>query len=351
MKSTFDIAGRTIGGGNACFVIAEAGVNHNGDVSLAERLIDAAADAKADAIKFQTFVPSQLASPSAGTADYQKRTQSGDQQLQMLERLVLPQGAYAPLQERATKRGLVFLSTAFDAESADFLFDLGVPAFKVSSADLTHSLLLRHLARKRRPIILSTGMASLAEVQSAIATIVDASSPAAEIAVLQCVSNYPAEIADSNLRAIPMMADALRRPIGFSDHTTGERAAVAAVALGAAIIEKHLTLDRSLPGPDHQASLDPQQFRSFVTAIREASSALGSGEKVPADSERDMAKLGRRSLFWHRRLDRGAVVTEADLIALRPGTGLAANRWPEIVGRIVKRQVREGEAVASDDVE
>ena len=351
MTNTFEIAGRAIGGADACFVIAEAGVNHNGDASLAERLIDAAADAKADAIKFQTFVPSQLASPSAQTADYQKRTQSGDQQLHMLEQLVLPHAAYASLQARAKARGLVFLSTPFDAASADFLFDLGVPAFKVSSADLTHALLLRHLARKGRPIILSSGMASLAEVQSAITTITEVSSPQAGIAVLQCVSNYPADIADSNLRAIPMMAAALNRPIGFSDHTTGERAAVAAIALGAAIIEKHITLDRTLPGPDHQASLDPQQFRSFVTAVREASSALGSGEKIPADSERDMARLGRRSLFWQRPLDRGAIVTEADLIALRPGTGLAPNRWQELVGRAVKRQVSEGQAVAADDVE
>ena len=349
--TTFEIAGHRIGNGERCFVIAEAGVNHNGDAALAERLIDAAADAGADAIKFQTFAPAQLASPSAKTAEYQQRAQSGEAQLQMLERLVLPRAAYASLQARAKARGLVFLSTPFDPESADFLDRLGVPAFKVSSGDLTHALLLRHLARKGKPIILSTGMATLAEVRSAIAAIGEVASPAPGIAVLQCVSNYPAEIADSNLRAIPAMAAALGCPIGFSDHTTGERAAIAAVALGAAIVEKHITLDRSMPGPDHEASLDPLQFRSFVTAVRDASASLGSGEKAPADSEREIARLGRRSLFWQRGLDRGAVVTESDLIALRPGTGLPADRWRDVVGRAVRRTVTAGQAVAADDVE
>ncbi|HUQ86844.1 MAG TPA: N-acetylneuraminate synthase family protein [Vicinamibacterales bacterium] len=349
--NTFDIARRGIGGSNRCFVIAEAGVNHNGDVALAGRLIDAAADAGADAIKFQTFTPEQLASPSAQTADYQRRTQSGDQQLQMLEKLVLDHSAYPSLKERAAERGLVFLSTPFDTASADFLFDLGVPAFKVSSGDLTHSLLLRHLARKGRPIILSSGMATLAEVQSAIDTIAEVTSSTPGIAVLQCVSNYPADIADSNLRAIPTMAAALDCPIGFSDHTTGEHAAVAAVALGAAIIEKHITLDRSMTGPDHQASLNPAQFKPFVTAIREAEASLGSGEKIPASSERDMAAIGRRSLFWQRALERGTRVSEDDLIALRPGTGLAANRWREIVGRVLTRSIAAGQAVAPDDVE
>ena len=346
---TFDIGGHLIGG-ERCFVIAEAGVNHNGDVALAERLIDAAADAGADAIKFQTFVPAQLASPAAKTAAYQQRAEAGDAQLQMLEKLVLPAAAYQPLRSRAAARGLVFLSTPFDTASADFLFDLGVPAFKVSSGDLTHALLLRHLARKGRPIILSSGMASLAEVHAAMAEIADVS-PSLDIAVLQCVSNYPADIADSNLRAIPSMAAALKCPIGFSDHTTGERAAVAAVALGAAIIEKHITLDCSLPGPDHQASMDPRQFRSFVTAIREASTALGTGEKIPAVSERENAQIGRRSLFWQRGLDRGTRVAETDLVALRPGTGLAADRWRDVVGRSLTRSVAAGEAVKTDDVE
>ena len=349
--TTFNIAGHRIGSGERCFVIAEAGVNHNGDAALAERLIDAAADAGADAIKFQTFSPAQLASPSAKTADYQRRTQTEGQQLQMLERLVLPRPAYAALKARAGSRGLVFLSTPFDIASADFLSELGVPAFKVSSGDLTHALLLRHLARKGKPIILSSGMATLAEVQSAIAAIAEVASPAPGIVVLHCVSNYPAAIADANLRTIPAMAAALGCPIGFSDHTTGERAAIAAVALGAAIVEKHITIDRSMPGPDHEASLDPLQFRSFVTAVRDASASLGNGEKLPASSEREIATLGRRSLFWQRGLDRGAVVTEADLIALRPGTGVAANRWHELVGRVVKRSVAAGQAVATDDVE
>ncbi|MBY0493502.1 MAG: N-acetylneuraminate synthase family protein [Cyanobacteria bacterium] len=348
--NTFAIEQHQIGGGARCFVIAEAGVNHNGDAALAEQLIDAAADAGADAIKFQTFDPSRLASASARTADYQKQASADDLQLPMLKKLVLPHAAYPPLKERAASRGLVFLSTPFDNQSADFLLTLGVPAFKVSSGDLTNTLLLGHLARKGRPIILSTGMADLNEVRTAVAAVTDRAPAPVGVAVLHCVSNYPAAMADLNLRAIPTMASALKVPVGFSDHTTGEHAAVAAVTLGAAIVEKHLTLDRSMPGPDHKASLDPQQFRSFVAAIRDTAAALGTGEKVPAASERENAQIGRRSLFWSRPMRRGTVVTESDLVALRPGGGLAPDRWPEFVGRVLRGDVI-ARAVRPEDVE
>lgn len=347
---TFAIGRHRIGDPKHCFVIAEAGVNHNGEVALAEQLIDAAATAGADAIKFQTFDPAQLASPSASTAAYQQRAEAGDRQLAMLQKLVLPREAYTSLRKRATDKGLVFLSTPFDNSSADFLFGLGVPAFKVSSGDLTNTLLLRHLARKGLPLILSSGMADLAEVRGAVDAIRDVA-PGIDLAVLHCVSNYPAAIEDANLLTIRSLQAALQVPIGFSDHTVAEFAAVAAVALGAAIVEKHLTLDRAMIGPDHQASLDPKAFTAFVSAVRQASSALGDGRKVPVKSEHDIAKIGRRSLYWASALKRGTVVSESDFVALRPGTGLAPDRWRDLVGRALKREVSAHDPVTTDDVE
>jgi N,N'-diacetyllegionaminate synthase len=345
---TFAVDRHIIGEGR-CFVIAEAGVNHNGDPGLAYRLIDAAAEAGADAVKFQTFDPAQLASATAKTAAYQQQNAGGELQLQMLKRLVLPRDAYAALKGRAAERDVVFMSTPFDRDSADFLETLGMAAFKVSSGDLTNTLLLRHLARKGKPMILSTGMASMAEVQQAVAAVRECAD--VPVAVLHCVSNYPAAIADSNLRAIPVMASALEVPVGFSDHTLGERASVAAVALGATIVEKHLTLDTALPGPDHRASLDPAQFREFVSAIREVEAGLGTGVKQPAASESDIARIGRRSLHWRRTLRRGAVVAEQDLTALRPATGVPSDRWPDIVGRKLRHDVPAGSAVLPDDLE
>ncbi len=343
----FRIDGRAIGGTRS-FVIAEAGVNHNGDPGMAHQLIDAAADAAADAIKFQTFTPALLASSTAGTAAYQARGAAETSQLRMLERLTLPRDAYAALAAHAADRGLVFLSTPFDHESVDFLDQLGVPAFKLSSGDLTNALLLRHTAAKGKPLLLSSGMATLDEVRAAIDEVMGRAK--VPVAVLHCVSAYPATLADCNLRAIPTMAAALGVPIGFSDHTTGDHASLAAIALGAAVIEKHLTLDRALDGPDHQASADPLDLQRLVAAIRGVESAMGDGEKRPTAAEAEAAILGRRSLHWHRALKRGAVVAEDDLIALRPATGIAPDRWRTIVGRRVTRDVVAGQIVMPDEV-
>jgi N-acetylneuraminate synthase/N,N'-diacetyllegionaminate synthase len=343
----FQLDGRAIGGGR-CFVIAEAGVNHNGDAGMAHRLIDAAAGAGVDAIKFQTFIPALLASSAAGTAAYQARGTTETTQLGMLERLTLPREAYSALAAHAAERGLVFLSTPFDNESVDFLDALGVAAFKLSSGDLTNALLLRHVAGKGKPLLLSSGMATLDEVRAAIAEVTARAE--VPIAVLHCVSSYPASLADCNLRAIPAMAAALRIPVGFSDHTTGHEAALAAVALGAAVIEKHLTLDRRLDGPDHQASAEPLELQQLVEAMRGVESALGDGDKRPTAAEAEAAILGRRSLHWRRALTSGAVIDEDDLIALRPATGIAPDRWRTIVGRRVTRDVAAGAIVEPDEV-
>jgi N,N'-diacetyllegionaminate synthase len=344
------IAGREVGTGRPAFVIAEAGVNHNGQVELAERLVDIAADAGCDAIKFQTFDPALLATPNAAKAEYQRETTGAvGTQLEMLNALVLPRDAHARLQQRARDRGLMFLSTPFDEPSADFLEELDVPAFKVASGDLTNVLLLKHLAKKRRPLLVSTGMATLDEVLAAVAAL--KTYGATEIALFHCVSNYPAEPVDCNLRAMATLRAATGLPVGWSDHTLGIDVTVAAVALGAELVEKHFTIDRTLPGPDHRASLEPAELAAMVRGIRNTEAALGDGRKEPRPAERAVAAVARRSLCYREDLAVGARVEERNLIALRPGTGIATTELDTIVGRRLHKPARRGQAVSLDDFE
>jgi N-acetylneuraminate synthase/N,N'-diacetyllegionaminate synthase len=332
------------------FVIAEAGVNHNGDVALARRLVDAAADAGADAVKFQTFDPDALAAGGAPTAAYQREAGVRDaDQRAMLARLALPPDAWPELRTQAHARGLVFLSTPFDDGSADLLDRLGVPAFKVGSGELTNTPFLGRLARRGRPLLVSTGMADMVEVAAAVDTVGAVGD--VPLALLHCVSSYPARPEDANLRAIATMRHAFAVPVGWSDHTPGIELALAAVAAGAALVEKHLTLDRSLPGPDHAASLEPPAFRAMVAGIRAVEAALGTGVKAPVAAEREVAAVARRSLHWRRSLPAGQVVTESDVDALRPGTGLAPGRVGEIVGRRTAHAVDAGALVVARDVE
>ena len=341
------IDNREVGTGRPVFVIAEAGVNHNGKLELAERLVDIAAESGCDAVKFQTFDPILLATPAAAKAEYQRETTGeGGSQLEMLKALVLPRDAHAQLQKRARDRGLIFLSTPFDEPSADFLEELGVPAFKVSSGDLTNVFLLKHLAAKRRPMLLSTGMATLDEVRAA--TAIAAPCP---VALFHCVSNYPAEPVDCNLRAMATLRAATSLPVGWSDHTHGIDVTVAAVALGAELVEKHFTIDRTLPGPDHRASLEPAELAAMVRGIRNAEAALGDGIKRPRPSERGVAAVARRSLCYRQDLVAGAVVAEYQLVALRPGTGIATAEVGKIVGRRLRRDVRRDQLVDFDDFE
>ncbi len=331
-------------------VIAEAGVNHNGDVDLARRLVDAAAAAGADAVKFQTFDPAALAADGAPTAEYQRRAGVvALDQREMLERLALPAAAWSELQARAIDLGLVFLSTPFDDASADLLDRLGVPAFKVGSGELTNTPFLERLARRGRPLLVSTGMADMAEVAAAVDAV--RAHGDVPLALLHCVSSYPAAPADANLRAMDTMRRAFGVPVGWSDHTPGIELGLAATALGAALVEKHLTLDRSLPGPDHAASLEPGDFRALVAGIRDVAAAAGTGVKAPVAAERDVAAVARRSLHWHRTLPAGAIVGEQDLIALRPAAGVAPGRLVEIVGRRTARPVEAGAPVEPADVE
>lgn len=342
-----DIAGRKVGDGQPCFVIAEAGVNHDGSVEMARRLVDVAAEARADAIKFQTFKAATLVSRRAPKAAYQQASTGVDEsQLEMVKRLELPFSAFREIADRCRERGILFLSTPFEEESATFLDGLGVPAFKIPSGEITNLPLLAHVASMGKPMIVSTGMANLAEVEAAVRTIEDAGNR--QLILLHCVSAYPADPADANLRAMRTLSSAFGVPTGFSDHTPGTTVALAAVALGACVVEKHFTLDRSLPGPDHAASLEPAELSALVKEIRTVEAALGSGNKVPVTGELDTAAVARKSLVTAREIPAGTALT-ADVIAIkRPGTGLPPRMLMELVGRIAALDIPADTVISWD---
>jgi N-acetylneuraminate synthase/N,N'-diacetyllegionaminate synthase len=341
---TWRIGGRAIGAGAAVFIVAEAGVNHNGDPALARRLVDAAAECGADAVKFQTFTVDALLTQAAPKAGYQvETTGAGESQREMLARLELGTDRLAELRDRAAKHGLIFFSAPFDEASADALAALDVALFKVPSGEITNLPLLRHVAAKGRPIILSTGMANLEEVEQAVAAIREAGDP--PLAVLHCLSAYPAPAAEVNLRAMDSLATRFGCPVGFSDHTLGIEIAVAAAARGAAIIEKHLTLDKTLPGPDHRASLDVAEFSAMVRAIRSVESALGDGVKRPMPSETDTRRVARKSLVAARALKAGQRVVAGDLASKRPGTGISPAELPRVLGLRLTRDVAADEVI------
>lgn len=346
MSSSIEIGRHRIGRGHPCFVIAEVGVNHNGDVRLAHELIDLAAAAGADAVKFQTFTPELLAAEDAPQAEYQKTGGVGTSQIEMLARLALDEAAYAELKSHADAAGITFLSSPFDEPSVDLLERLGVPAFKIPSGEVTNHAFLRRVAATGVPILMSTGMCTLDEVEAAVAQL----GPARErLALLHCVSSYPADPRDCNLRAIELMRSRFERPVGWSDHTDGTVVAIAAVALGADLVEKHITLSRDLQGPDHAASLEPGEMRALIAAIRTVESALGEPEKRPSDAELAIAAVARKSIHWNRALAPGQSVQPDDLVALRPGTGISPGRIGELVGRPVLVATVVGSLVRLED--
>lgn len=348
-KNTLNIGQTIIGGDSPCFIIAEAGVNHNGDVNLAFRLIDAAADAKANAVKFQTFLASELVSADAPKAEYQlDRTSKNESQKEMLLALELPLNSYSDLQKYANQKGLMFLSTPFDSASVDFLDSLGMPAFKVPSGEVTNVNLMRHIARKNKPMIVSTGMCEMSEVDSLFELL--KSLNVDEIALLQCTSNYPAAPENINLRAMTTLASRFKVPVGLSDHSEGPEIAFASVAMGGKILEKHITLDRSLEGPDHAASMEPSEFSLMVAGIRKIELALGSFDKKAADSEKSVAMVARRSLVAARDLKEGCVLTDKDIICKRPGSGLSPASAHLIVGKVLINAVKKGHMFSLNDV-
>ena len=338
MVAVIDIAGRKIGPGHPCFVIAEAGVNHDGDADMAKQLVDVAAEAGADAVKFQTFTAERVIAHGAPKANYQiETTGAGESQFDMLKRLELPPGAFGELMDYCRQRDILFLSSPFDEASADLLADLGVAAFKIPSGEITNLPFLAHVARYGKPMIVSTGMAYLSEVETAVRAIEEANNR--EFVLLQCVSNYPTDPADANLRAMHTMAMAFNAPVGYSDHTSGIEVPLAAVALGACAVEKHFTLDRGLAGPDHRASLEPHELAAMIHGIRKVEAALGHGRKEPAVTEANTAAVARKSLVAARDIPAGATLTEGLIDIKRPGNGLPPAMRPYLVGRSLRIDV------------
>lgn len=350
MPVGFKIGRHTIGPGNPVFIIAEAGVNHNGDVRIARKLVDTAAKAGADAVKFQTFTAESVASSSAGKAAYQSKNDPRHKsQLEMLESLELSADEFGMLKDYCGKAGVMFLSTPFDIASADLLERLGVEAFKIPSGEITNVQLIRHIARKKKPIILSTGMSNMGEVRNALEIIY--SSGNRDVAVLQCTTSYPAAPETLNLSAMRTMAGELGVPTGFSDHSEGILAPIVAVGAGACIIEKHFTLDRKMEGPDHKASIEPAEIAQMVKSIRTAELMLGNGVKSPASGEKEISKLVRRGLFASKDMAKGEKLSAGSIIAKRPMEGIPAERFDDIVGRKLKKDIPAGNSIKWEDLE
>lgn len=343
---------------DSVFIIAEAGVNHDGDLAKALELIDVAADAGADAVKFQTFRASHVASRLATKANYQRSmTDAGESQLEMLQKLELGPDAFRTLAAHSARRKVEFLSTPFDLESVSLLREIGVKNFKVGSGDLTNAPLLRSLGRSGLPTFISTGMASLGEIEAALAIFsmgaleregeaFDPTIPvplhahsllAFRVVLLHCTTEYPAPIEETNLRAMDVLHSAFGLPVGFSDHTKGSEAALAAVARGASVLEKHLTLDKTASGPDHAASLEPDELSNLVRSVRNVEAALGSGRKGPTASEVPNIQVARKSLVAASPIRRGDRFTEVNLTTKRPGNGISALRYYDWIGRIARR--------------
>ena len=327
-------------------IIAEAGVNHNGDLDTARQLVAAAAAAGADIVKFQTFSARKLVTAGAAKAAYQIATTGKDEgQLDMIRKLELSRQDHEMLIEECRRHGIRFFSTAFDTDSFDMLLDMGLDQVKVPSGELTNLPLLRHMTRHGLPVMLSTGMATLGDVEAALEVIERNGTPRHRITVLHCTTEYPAPMEDVNLRAMVSMKAAFGVQVGYSDHTPGIEIPMAAVALGATIIEKHFTLDCNLPGPDHKASLEPDRFKAMVEAIRNVEIALGDGIKRPSASELKNKPIARKSLVAARHIRAGERFSAENLAAKRPGTGISPMQWDAVIGRVAVRDFQTDELI------
>lgn len=325
-------------------IIAEAGVNHNGSVALAKQMVDAAKEAGANYIKFQTFIPKKLVSKFAEKADYQKETTgSGESQLEMLEKLALTQKDFTELNRYCREKQIGFLSTPFDLDSIEFLDTFDMDFWKLPSGEITNLPYLEKIGQTRKPVVMSTGMSSLQEVKDAAAVLRKAG--AKEITLLHCNTQYPTPMEDVNLRAMQTLEKELNLPVGYSDHTQGIEIPVAAVAMNACIIEKHFTLDRSMEGPDHKASLEPDELKAMVQAVRNVEQALGNGKKEPSPSELGNISVVRKSIVAKCGIKKGDTFTEDNLTVKRPGNGISPMRWHEMIGKQAERDFAEDEPV------
>lgn len=340
---------------NGAFVIAEGGLNHNGRFDLAEKLVDLAAEAGADAVKFQAYVSEDIISVDAEKAKYQKENSGpeGETQLQMAKKLELPLDDFAKLKKRCDDRGVVFLTTPFDLPSLKVIASLA-PALKISSGEITHKAFVKACAKTGKPVILSTGMSTLDEVRHAVEWLGDGPKAAngfPPLTLLHCTTNYPANVEDLNLRAMLTLRDAFALPVGYSDHSLGIEASIAAVAMGATVIEKHFTIDRSMDGPDHRASLDPNDLAAMIRAIRNVEKALGDGVKKPTASELPVRDVARRSLVAAKPLKAGERLTPDNVRCKRPGTGIQPAELEEALGKTLRRDLREDQVINWDDLD
>jgi len=326
------------------FIIAEAGVNHNGDLEIAKRLVDEAVKAGVDAVKFQTFKAENIVCKNAAKADYQKETTNQtESQLEMLKKLELTEAMHGQLLAYCKEKGILFLSTPFDVESVDYLVGLGMEIMKIPSGEITNYPYLRKVAQTGKEVILSTGMSDIEEVKAAIGVLKEHG--AKDISVLHCNTEYPTPFSDVNLNAMLTLRDELNIEIGYSDHTLGIEIPVAAVAMGAKIIEKHFTLDKTMEGPDHKASLEPHELKEMVTSIRNVEAALGNGIKVPSASEKKNTAIARKSIVAKCRIEKGQIFSEDNLTTKRPGTGISPMRWNEVIGSVAQRSYNEDELI------
>ena len=331
---------------NHTLIIAEAGVNHNGDLTLARKLIDAAAKAGADLVKFQTFSANRQVTRTALKADYQTQTTNiKESQHEMLRSLELTAEMHKELIVHCAARNIGFFSTAFDIESVDLLVSLGQDHFKIPSGEITNMPYLRHIGQIGKAVILSTGMATLGEIESAIDVLEQAGTPRANITVLHCTAEYPTPMTEVNLRAMQSIQRTFGVEVGYSDHTPGIEVAIAAVAMGASVIEKHFTMDCNLPGPDHQASLEPEGLVAMVAAIRNIEIALGDGIKRIARSEARNKPVMRKSLVASQAIKAGEIFSTNNITAKRPGTGISPMRWDEVIGHTAPRDFAEDELI------
>lgn len=339
---------------NKVIIIAEAGVNHNGDIGIAKKLIDAAVDAGVDYVKFQTFKADSLVSKSAKKAEYQNinLNDGNDSQYAMLKNLELSHENHLELMSYCSERNIKFFSTAFDVEGVNYLNDLGLSFFKIPSGEITNYPYLRAIALCRKPVIMSTGMCSEAEIKNALDVLLKFGLKKEIISILHCNTEYPTPMKDVNLKAMLSIKETFEVQIGYSDHTLGIEVPIAAVAIGARIIEKHFTLDRTLPGPDHIASLEPQELKEMVKAIRNIELAIsGDGKKIASESETKNISIARKSIFINKKLPKGHIITEDDIISLRPGDGISPMDWESVIGKTLLKNKEEFDKLLLSDIQ
>ncbi len=348
MRKEIKIGSRSIGDDDPVFIIAEGGVNHNGKLDLALKLIDAAAEAGADAIKFQTWRAEQLVTKAGKMADYQKRNTGKDEsQFEMLKKLELNENWYPVLMKRAEEKGIILLSAPHGGfEAVDLMKEYNFPAYKIPSGDITNLPLLEYAARLDKPMLISTGMSQMEEVREAVGVVRKTGND--QILVFQCTTDYPLDLRDVNLRAMQTMRDELDVLVGYSDHTVGDQVPIMAVTLGACMIEKHFTLDRTMEGPDHVASTEPKEFKEMVEKLKQIPIILGSGKKEPQETERQYIAVARKSIVAKKVIHRGEVLSIENLAIKRPGDGILPKQWPKILGRKATRDIPQDTLLTED---